>query len=56
MALAVEKLFGVAGKHVAITGGARGIGRMIANAFVLNGANVYISSRKADACHKAAQV
>jgi NAD(P)-dependent dehydrogenase (short-subunit alcohol dehydrogenase family) len=56
MALSVSQLFSVAGKNVAITGGARGIGRMIANAFVQNGANVYISSRKADVCEEAVKV
>ena len=33
-----------------VTGGSRGIGRMIAEAFVVNGARVYITARKADAC------
>jgi NAD(P)-dependent dehydrogenase (short-subunit alcohol dehydrogenase family) len=41
-------LFGVAGKAVVVTGGSRGIGRMIATGFVEAGARVYISSRKAD--------
>lgn len=56
MALAVEKLFGVAGRNVAITGGSKGIGRMIANAFVRNGANVFISSRSQEACEQAVKV
>lgn len=40
-------LFSVEGKTVVVTGGSRGIGRMIASGFVDAGATVYISSRKA---------
>src|SRR5690349_10694319 len=43
-------LFSVAGKTVVVTGGTRGIGRMIAGGFVAGGAEVIVSSRKADAC------
>ncbi|MFN8050147.1 MAG: SDR family oxidoreductase [Acidimicrobiales bacterium] len=46
----IGELFGVAGKKVLVTGGSRGIGEMIAAGFLANGATVYISSRKADAC------
>jgi NAD(P)-dependent dehydrogenase (short-subunit alcohol dehydrogenase family) len=42
-------LFDVAGKTVVVTGGSRGIGRMIAGGFVAAGADVVIASRKADA-------
>jgi NAD(P)-dependent dehydrogenase (short-subunit alcohol dehydrogenase family) len=42
-------LFSVAGKTVVVTGGTRGIGRMIATGFVAAGATVIISSRKAAA-------
>ena len=45
----VEQLFSVAGKTVVVTGGSRGIGRMIAGGFVAGGANVIIASRRADA-------
>jgi NAD(P)-dependent dehydrogenase (short-subunit alcohol dehydrogenase family) len=38
---------------VLVTGGAKGIGRMISEGFVQNGAIVYISSRDAVACDKA---
>lgn len=40
-------LFSVEGKNVVVTGGSRGIGRMIAAGFVEAGAKVYISARKA---------
>ena len=36
-----------------VTGGAKGIGRMISEGFVQNGASVYISSRDAKACEQA---
>lgn len=42
-------LFSVAGKVVVVTGGTRGIGRMIAGGFVAAGASVFVTSRKADA-------
>lgn len=48
--LSVSSLFSVAGKTVLVTGGSRGIGEMIAAGFLANGATVYISSRKAEAC------
>ncbi len=46
----MKDLFSVAGKVVVVTGGSRGIGEMIAAGFLANGAKVYISSRKAEAC------
>jgi NAD(P)-dependent dehydrogenase (short-subunit alcohol dehydrogenase family) len=51
---AAEDLFSVHGKSVLITGGSRGIGLMMARGFVAAGAEVYISSRKAEACDEAA--
>jgi NAD(P)-dependent dehydrogenase (short-subunit alcohol dehydrogenase family) len=50
----VKQLFDVSGKAVLVTGGSSGIGLMIAQGFVENGARVYISSRKADVCEQVA--
>jgi NAD(P)-dependent dehydrogenase (short-subunit alcohol dehydrogenase family) len=43
----IDRLFSVAGRWVVITGGSRGIGEMIARAYVENGARVILTSRKA---------
>ena len=43
-------LFRLDGRVALVTGGSRGIGRMIAAGFIASGAKVYISARKADAC------
>ena len=50
----LENLFSVAGKTALVTGGASGIGRMIATALVEAGARVLIASRKGDACEAVA--
>ena len=47
-------LFRLDGRIALVTGGSRGIGRMIAAGFIAQGATVYISSRKAAACEETA--
>lgn len=48
-------LFGVEGKTALVTGGATGIGRMIAEALVQGGAHVLIASRKGADCAAVAE-
>ena len=52
----LERLFGLGGKTAVVTGGTRGIGMMIARGLLQAGAQVVVSSRKADACEQAVAV
>ena len=51
----MDGLFSLAGRTALVTGGSRGIGRMIAAGFLAQGAKVYISSRKAAVCEQTAK-
>ena len=51
----MNDLFSLKGRTALITGGSRGIGRMMAAGFLAQGARVYISSRKAAACDQTAR-
>ena len=51
----MNKLLDIAGKVALVTGGSRGIGEMIAEGFVKNGAKTFITSRKADQCDETAK-
>jgi NAD(P)-dependent dehydrogenase (short-subunit alcohol dehydrogenase family) len=51
---AFDRLFDLTGRTVIVTGGTRGIGRALAEGFVLAGARVVVASRKPDACEQTA--
>lgn len=48
------RLFDLHGRNVLITGGSRGLGRMMAEGMVRSGASVYIAARKVGECHETA--
>jgi len=48
-------MFDLTGKVAVVTGGSRGIGKMIAEEFVRRGVRTYITSRKAEPCLKTAE-
>ena len=51
----MKNLFSLAGRTAIVTGGSRGIGKMIAQGFLEQGAKVYITARKAAVCEETAK-
>lgn len=51
----LKQLFSLEGRVAIVTGGSRGIGKMISAGYLAAGAKVYITARKADACQAAAE-
>ncbi len=51
----MSDLFDISGRVGLVTGGSRGIGRMIAEEFVRRGVRTYITARKAEACRQTAR-
>jgi NAD(P)-dependent dehydrogenase (short-subunit alcohol dehydrogenase family) len=51
----MSALFSIENKTALVTGGAQGMGRMIAEGLLRAGARVYITSRKPDVCESTAR-
>ncbi|MFZ9053438.1 MAG: SDR family oxidoreductase [Woeseiaceae bacterium] len=52
--LDIQTLFNLDGKIALVTGGSRGIGRMMAQGLLQAGARVYVTARSADVCEQTA--
>jgi NAD(P)-dependent dehydrogenase (short-subunit alcohol dehydrogenase family) len=50
----MTSLFDLSGKVALVTGGSRGLGYQMVKAFAAHGADIFITSRKLDACEKVA--
>ena len=50
----MSDLFDLSGKVALVTGGSRGLGYQMVKAFAAHGADVFVTSRKIEACEKVA--
>ena len=53
--MVMKDIFDISGRVAIVTGGSRGIGKMIATEFVKRGVKTYITSRKAKPCQETAK-
>lgn len=51
----LDSMFSLTGRTAIITGGSRGIGRMITEGYVRAGVRTYITARKAESCRRTAE-
>lgn len=51
----MKEIFDLSGRTAVVTGGSKGVGKMIAEGFLKSGVRVYITARHAEVCQKTAE-